>query len=31
MVVVVGMRTHIVVVVVQQEECKLEDLSSRRG
>ena len=29
--VVVGMRTHTVVVAVQQEERMLEDLASRRG
>ena len=28
---VVGMRTHIVAVVVQQEERMLKDLASRRG
>ena len=27
----VGMRTHTVVIVVQQEERMLEDLASRRG
>ena len=31
MVVMVGMRTHTVAVVVQQEERMLEDLASRRG